>query len=132
MKKYLLYIYFLGILFCAGCSKEELITSKPGESIAPVTNLAYSVAENQVNLTWKLPATFSEDIMQPVTVLVRISVDGQSGGTQVLENAPESFSYLSYDPAKKYRFTVKVQGKVNTTDPYRSKLRVSPGSTVAL
>ena len=132
MKNYIFYISILCVLFCASCKEEEIITSKPGESIAPVTNLQHNIAGNNAIITWKLPTTFSEDIIKPVSVLVRITVDGQSGGTQVLDNAPESFTYPTYDPTKKYRFTVKVQGAVNTTDPYRSKLRISPGTTIAL
>lgn len=130
MKKYLRYLLLLAVVCCAACQKEEILTSKPGESIAPVTNLKYAVAGNTADLTWKLPATLPQDVVKPVSVLVRISVNGQNGGTQLLPDNPERFTF-TYDPAKKYRFTVKVQGAVDTKDPYRSKLRLSPGATVA-
>jgi hypothetical protein len=131
MKNYIRYMTMLCLLFGAGCKEEEILTAKPGEPIDPVNNLEYAVSGNQALVTWDLPVTFSADIIKPVSVLVRISVDGQAGGTQVIANAPESFTYPSYDPAKKYKFTVKVQGAVDTKDPDRSKLRISLGKTVA-
>lgn len=131
MKRYAFFISILSLLFCAGCQKEEILTSKPGEPIAPVTDLKYAITGSEATLTWKLPATISDDIIKPVSVMVKITVDGQNGGTQVLDNNPERFTYAGYDPAKEYRVTVKVQGAVNTQDPYRSKLRLSPGTTIA-
>jgi hypothetical protein len=131
MKRYICYVAILSVLFCFGCQKEEILRSKPGEAMAPVTDLKYAITGSEATLTWELPATFSEDIVKPVSVLIKITVDGQNGGTQVLPNAPERFTYSPYDPAKGYKFTVKVQGAVNTQDPARSKLRISPGKTVA-
>jgi len=131
MKKYLFYISILCVLLCSGCKEEDIILSKPGESIAPVTNLEYTISGTDAILTWNLPATLPADVVEPVSVFIRISKDGQSAGTQVIDNAPETFTYPLYDPAKQYKFTVKVQGEVNTTDPYRSKLRLSPGNTIA-
>ena len=131
MKRYVFYISLLAVFFCAGCQKEEILTDKPGEAVAPVTDLKYAISGSEATLTWKLPATFAEDIIKPVSVMVKITVDGQNGGTQVLDNNPERFTYAGYDPAKEYRFTVKVQGAVDTQDPYRSKLRLSPGTTIA-
>jgi hypothetical protein len=130
MKRYIFCFSLLAVLFCAGCQKEEILTDKPGEAVAPVTDLKHTVAGNQAELTWKLPATLPKDIVKPVSVLVRILVDGQNGGTQVLNNNPERFTYPGYDAARKYRFTVKVQAGVDTQDPARSKLRLSPGTTI--
>src|SRR5690606_14833864 len=65
-------------------------------------------------------------------VEIRVAIDGQSGGTFVLDNAPESFLYSGYDPLKTYRFTVKVLGEVDTTEPHISNLRYSLGKTIEL
>lgn len=131
MKRYIFCFSILSLLLCAGCQKEEILTSKSGEPLAPVTDLKHTVAASQVELTWKLPAAYPADLVKPVSVLVKIFVNGQNGGTQVLANNPERFTYSGYDASKSYKFTVKVQGAVNTTDPGRSKLRISPGTTVA-
>ncbi|MBF9255727.1 DUF4945 domain-containing protein [Pontibacter sp. 172403-2] len=131
MKKYIFYISIICVLFAAGCKEEDIVLSKPGEPIAPVTNLDYTISGSDAILTWDLPSTLPDDIIEPVSVFIRISVDGQSAGTLVVDDAPESFVYSPYDASKKYKFTVKVQGKVDTTDPYRSDLRLSPGTTVA-
>lgn len=132
MKKVVLYISILSILFCSGCKEEEIIESKPGEAIDVVTNLKYAIAGENVNLSWNLPATFPDDIIQPVSIFIKITVDGRTEGTLVLDNAPESYTYSPYDPSMEYRFTVKVLGEVDTSDPYFSDLRYSLGTTVAL
>jgi hypothetical protein len=131
MKRYIFYSLILWVLFCSGCREEEIILSKPGEAIDPVTNLEYAIAESNATLTWNLPANLPDDIIEPVSVLIRVTEDGNAKGSFVVEDAPESFTYSLYDPSKTYRFTVKVQGAVDTSDPYRSKLRISPGKTVA-
>lgn len=131
MKRYICCFSLLVFFFCGGCKEEEILAEKPGEAIAPVTDLKHVIAGNQVSLTWKLPAALPNDVIKPVSVLVKILVNGQNGGTQVLGNNPEQFTYPGYDAAKTYRFTVKVQGAVDTKEVSRSKLRLSPGITIA-
>ena len=132
MKNYIFYISIFFVVFCFGCKKEEIITSKPGESISPVTNLTHSVAGNQLNIQWKLPSSLPSDIKSPVSVVISINVDGQNKGTVVLDNAPESYIYTPYDASKAHRFTVKVRGSVSTTDPNFSNMRYSLGETLIL
>ncbi len=132
MKKYILYFTMLLIVLSSSCKKYEIIKSKPGEEINPVTNLSSSVSENSIIISWKLPATLPGDIVKPISVSIVISIDGQSKGTVVLENAPESYTYSPYDPSKAYKFTVKVIGKVNTDDKNFSNVRYSLGETLAL
>lgn len=132
MKKYLLYITVLGLLVCQGCQEEEIILSKPGEAIQPVSDLDYSITDNNVSFTWKLPESFPDDIEKPVSVQIRILSNGQNAGTIVLEDNPEGFVYTSYDASNEYRFTVKVMASVDTDDPAESDLRYSLGKTVVL
>lgn len=131
MKKNIYYISILLLFLFSGCKKEEIKTSKPGEPISPVTNLQGSIAGDKVNLNWKLPSSLPKDIVTPVSVLISTSIDGVNE-TLVLENAPENYTYTSFKPSKKYVFTVKVIGNVNTKDPYVSNLRYSPGETIAV
>lgn len=131
MKKYIFYISILCALFYTACQKDEIITSKPGEAISPVTNLEHSILDTNINLTWKLPATLPADIIKPVSVFISISVDGQNNGNVVLENAPEIYTYSPYDSEKKYKFTVKVMGRVDAKTPNVSNLRYSPGQTIS-
>ncbi|HLT06992.1 MAG TPA: DUF4945 domain-containing protein [Cyclobacteriaceae bacterium] len=119
-------------LVLSSCVSDDIIDSKPGEALAPVENLQYIVQGSAVQLTWDLPSSISSDVIQPVSVQIRVAIDGQSGGTFVLDNAPESFLYSGYDPLKTYRFTVKVLGEVDTTEPHISNLRYSLGKTIEL
>jgi len=129
MKNYIFYISMVCLLLCASCKDEEILSSKPGESIAPVTNLKHAISGTTTTLTWDLPTAFPADIVQPVSVLVQRYENGLSVGSQVLANAPKSVTY-PYNATKKYKYIVKVQSAVNSTDPYVSKLRISPGQTV--
>jgi len=91
----------------------------------------HDIMGSNVNLTWQLPSSYPDDIIEPVEVQVKISVNGQNAGTHVLSNAPENYTYTPYDPSKNYRFTVKVMGEVSTENPHVSPLRYSLGKTVA-
>lgn len=132
MKKIIFYTSILFLLVFSGCKKESMITSKPGEPIGTITDLQNTVSDGSINLTWKLPATLPGDIVKPVSVLIAISIDGQNRGTVLLENAPENYIYTPYDSSKKYKFTIKVVGNVDTTDPYVSNLRYSLGQTITI
>jgi hypothetical protein len=114
-----------------GCDRDEVLPSKPGEAISPVEDLQYTTGTSDVILTWQLPSSYPDNTVQPVSVQIKLSIDGQNAGTFVLPNAPERYTYSPYDPSKEYRFTVKVVGDVDTMDPFVSDLRISLGKTVA-
>lgn len=132
MKKIAFYISILSILIFSGCKDYEIIDSKPGEPISPVTNLAYTKSGTNVTLSWTLPTSFPNDILQPVSIIIKVIRNGQLIDTKEVMNAPVSYIYPSYDSSKKYKFTVKVKGNVNTKDPKFSNLRYSLGQTVEL
>lgn len=131
MKKYGSYISILCVIFSLACQDREILLSKPGEPLKPVTNLAHSVSGTDAVLTWDLPSEFPDDIITPVSVQVRITVDGLNDGNVILEGAPETYTFLNYDASKNYKFTVKVRASVDTDDPAESNLRYSPGQTIA-
>lgn len=133
MKKYVFYILMLSSVLAAGCYDDDVITSKPGEPIDPVSNLAADTMEGQLVLTWDLPAAYPENVIEPVSVQIHISIDGRKeGGAITLENDPVSFTYSPYDPAKEYKFTVKVVAGMETSEDYQSDLFYSPGNTIEL
>ena len=119
-------------MLSASCRDEDVLLSKPGEPIQPVSNLGSSFFGPDVILTWELPQDYPDDVVQPVSVMVRVTIDGHNEGDVILENAPTSYTHPGYDPAKAYKFTVKVRGEVETDDPAESDLRYSLGQTVNL
>lgn len=131
MKKYIFYFSILSILICLGCQDDEIILSKPGEAVGPVTGLDYSISGNDVNISWDLPADFPDDIVEPVSINIRIAIDGRYQDPVTIENAPESYTFSSYESSKKYRFTVKVMANVENSDPAVSDLRYSLGETIS-
>jgi len=132
MRKKVFCISILFILIFSGCKDYEIIDSKPGVPINTVTNLTSAISGTNVTLSWTLPTSYPNDILQPVSVMVAININGQLVETKEVLNSPISFTYSSYDLAKKYRFTVKVKGNVDTKDLTFSNLRYSLGQTVEL
>jgi hypothetical protein len=143
MKNIIAYIVLIGLLF-TGC-EYEVIDSKPGESIDPVTNLAASVDGSDVVLNWNLPSSYPADILQPVSVLVQIyTVDDSEtpsitglvkSSEEEVGDAPVTYAYEGYDVDQSYVFVVKVKGEVDVTKypnpDYQSATRYSLGVSVA-
>ena len=121
----------LFFILLQGCVSDDIIDSKPGEALPPVENLQYDIQGSGVELSWDLPQSIPEDIIRPLSIQIKVAVDGQNSGTFVLEDAPESYTYTSFDPAKSYRFTVKAVGVVDTTEPHISNIRYSLGKTLS-
>jgi hypothetical protein len=131
MKKVLYYISILCVLTFTGCIDREILDSKPGEEIDPVTNLKYTISGTDVTLTWNLPTTIPDDIIKPVSIYVKVLRNNVSIASVVLPNAPLTYVYKPYDSTKQYIIIVKVQGSVDTTDPNVSNLRYSLGASVS-
>ena len=130
MKKIAFLIIISSIFLFSACSEYEIIDSKPGESIDPVTNLNHSISGSQASITWDLPSSYPNDVIEPVSVYIIIKRNGQNAGTRTLDNAPESFTYDGYDPSSTYKFTVKVKAAIQVESKNFSNLRYSPGVTI--
>lgn len=127
---------YLGCLIIAAlltsCTDRQIIDSKEGESISPVTGLNYSLNEPQVIFTWQMPSSYPQDIIQPVSVFLTIYKDNKKVSTITLPDAPTTYTYTTYNSASTYRFIFKVMGDVDTDDLNESKRRYSSGSVVVL
>jgi hypothetical protein len=127
----LVIICTIGLLM-SGCYDRDIIDSKPGEPIEPVTDLTYMVSDDNVILSWGLPSEYPADIIQPVSILVKVYENDILINTITIPDAPVSYTYNPYDNEKPYRFIIKVVGNVDTTDPYLATTRYSPGAFVKL
>ena len=119
-------------LSITGCYDRDIIETKPGNTIDPVTNLNYTIDGNNVILTWNLPTQYPDDIILPVSVLIRVYVDDVLKSSPNLTDAPITYTYSSYDVTKSFIFVVKVVGDVDTDDPNVSSTRYSPGEYVII
>ena len=131
MKKVIFYISILCVLIFSGCTDRTILDSKPGEAIYPVTNLHYTIAGTNVNLTWDLPSKIPSDINLPVSIYIQVKRDNVSVLSVTLPDEPVSYAYDSYNSSNQYIIIVKVMGNVNTKDPNVSSLRYSPGVSVS-
>lgn len=132
MKKYMLIISILSMGLLLGCYDDDISYNKPGEPIDPVSNLTATPGADQVVLSWNLPSSYPNDVIQPVSVQINVTIDGRrEGGNIVLEGNPTSFTH-PYDASRSYRFTVKVLTHIETTEPHESDLRLSLGETVEI
>lgn len=117
-------------LIISGCYDRDIIDEKEGEPLAPVTGLSYTINGTDVILSWALPSGYPADIIHPVSVVLYVYRDGTLINTITVPEAPTTYTYTSYNPANTYRMTVKVHGAVDTDEPNKSKIRLSPGVTV--
>lgn len=120
------------ITLITSCTDRQIIDSKEGESINPVTDLNYSVNAPEVIFTWQMPTSYPQDIMQPVSVFVTIYKDNKKVSSITLPDAPTTYTYATYNSASTYRFIFKVLGNVDTDDLNKSKLRYSLGSVAVI
>ncbi len=132
MKKYYLLILFIIAASLTGCYDREILDSKEGESIDPVSNLSFTTTEPEVVFTWNLPSGYPADIIQPVSVVVTIYRDDVKISTITLADAPTTYTYTAYSSANTYRFIFKVRAEVDTDDPNMSSLRYSSGKVAVL
>lgn len=117
------------LLLLSGCYDREVIDSKEGEPLDPVTNLAYTIDGENVNLSWTLPSSYPSDIITPVSVQIKVYRNNVLFSTVTVPDDPLTYTYKPYSSTNVYRFVVKVTASVDTTDPNKSKLRYSPGVT---
>ncbi len=132
MKKFYLLILFIIAASLTGCYDREILGSKDGESINPISNLSFTTAAPQVVFTWNMPSGYPEDIVQPVSVVVTIYRNDVKVSTITLANAPTTYTYTSYSSANTYRFIFKVMAAVDTDDPNKATLRYSSGKVAVL
>lgn len=130
--KNLVYLFvLLTIPISSGCT-DDILMSKDGSPIQPVQNLDFVLNNNELILTWDLPANYPSDIILPVSVRVDIYSDGVLLESTVIPESPVSFLYNGYSADKSFRFVVKVRGEVNSENPYMAKVRLSPGRVAVL
>jgi hypothetical protein len=118
------------LLLLSGCYDRDIIDSKEGEPLDPVTNLTYTIDGSNVNLSWTLPSQYPSDIITPVAVQIKVYRNNVLLSTLTVIEDPVTYTYTPYSSDNVYRFILKVTAAVNTTDPNKSKLRYSPGVTV--
>lgn len=131
MKK-IFYFIILGMILFTACNDAEILEPTYGEPIDPVTNLEYSISGNTLTITWDLPSSFPDDIIQPVSVYLVIDDGGPRPMAMVLGDAPESFIFEGYNPEMSYRITVKVRGDVDKdiSEAAGGRYRLSLGQTI--
>nr|WP_198160609.1 DUF4945 domain-containing protein [Pedobacter panaciterrae] len=136
MKK-IIYICYLPLIFLfTGCKKEAVIESKAGVSLPVVTNLKLQkTTGNEVKLTWGIPSSISDQIVQPLSVFIEVSevisvTKTVSVFSTTLANAATEFVYQLPDAAKTYHLTVKLLGNTKVVDKNYSSRIYSLGQTV--
>ena len=135
MKTNLKYLFLALCTLLGSCYDDDVLSSKPGEPIEGISNLAHTISGDQVILTWDLPSQYPEGIITPVSVHIALSVDGQRvGGTIVLPNDPVTYTQAGYDPAREYRMTLKVVAMKNVENEpdHISDTWISKGTTLSI
>jgi hypothetical protein len=93
-----------------GCYDRDIIELKEFDhSLPKVENLEYTKQGNQVNLTWKIPATVSADFKRPLEVSIQVVENNIYRQKVIVANENTSAS-IATTASKKYRFVVKLLG----------------------
>jgi len=136
MKK-IIYICYLPLFFLfTGCKKEPVIESKTGVSLPVVNDLKLQkTAEKEVKLTWSIPSSISDQIVQPLSVFVEVNevisvTKTVSVYSATLPDAPTALVYQLPDAAKTYHLTIKLVGNTKVVDNNYSSRIYSLGQTV--
>jgi hypothetical protein len=134
MKTAYLYIFSLVVFFCS-CAQKDILNSKQGTSLPPVTNLALEKADsNRVILTWQIPGAIPGNINQPLGVYIEVNQEVNrrllSQFSITLPGAPTSYTYKLPDSSKVYHLTVKLSGTTTSSDINYSNSILSLGQTV--
>ncbi|MBE0653966.1 MAG: DUF4945 domain-containing protein, partial [Bacteroidales bacterium] len=96
MKRYYIFILIIIAASLTGCYDREIIDSKEGESIDPISNLNYNIIEPVVVFTWDMPANYPSDVVEPVSIVVVVYRNNVKVSTLTLPDAPTTFTYSSY------------------------------------
>lgn len=102
-------VTFIAIQF-TGCYDRDIIDLKEfNHSLPKVENLEYTKQGDQVNLTWKIPATVPADFKRPLEVSIQVVENNVYRQKIVVGNENTSAS-IATNATKKYRFVVKLLG----------------------
>ena len=132
MKKLHICFLFMAAIAFTGCYDREILESKPGDSIDPVTNLNYIINEPEIAFSWTLPSSYPDDILHPVSVHLTVFKDNIQVSATTITDAPTAYAYTGYDSESTYRFIFKVSADVDTDDESLSNLRYSAGVVVVI
>lgn len=132
MKRLFYLTFVLAMISFTACNDADIFEPVYGDPIDPVTDLQYSISGNTVTITWVLPSSYPDDIIQPVSVNLVIDDGGPRPMALVLPEAPESFVYEGYNPEMSYGVTVKVRGDVDKdkSEAVGGGYRLSLGQTI--
>lgn len=132
MKKIIMFFLVAGIL--AACKKDPDY-SKPGVSLPEVSNLNIQRTDtNRISLSWAIPAGIPAEINQPLSVNVQVTeilspTRSIVIASEMLPEAPLTWSYTLPNTAGTYHFTVKLFGTTKSADRNYSNTIYSLGQT---
>lgn len=136
MKKLCILCSIVLLVLGSACKKLYDVTSKPGVSLPPVSNLALQkTGSSQVKLTWEIPKNIPDNIQQPLSVNIAVSevinvMKTISVSSATLANAPTEYLFDLPNDTSTYHFTVKLLGTTKTADINYSSNIYSLGQTV--
>lgn len=103
-------LVILTVILFTGCYDRDIIDRKDfHHSLPKVENLSYSLQGNVVALTWQIPDNISEAFTRPIQVKIQV-VENDIYRQVVTVYDEQNRAEITIDPAKDYRFIVKLLG----------------------
>ena len=99
----------LFLTFLHGCYDREIIDRKEFYYELPkIENLRYTVENGEVNLSWDIPNSVSDDFNRPLEVVIQLVENDIYGERRTIPE--ETSTRFAIGPGKQYRFIVKLLG----------------------
>lgn len=103
-------LFTLTVILLTGCYDRDIIDRKDFHHTLPkVENLSYSLQGNVVTLTWQIPDNISDAFTRPLQARVQV-VENDIYRQVVTVYDEQNRAEITIDPAKDYRFIVKLLG----------------------
>ncbi|MFC3198537.1 DUF4945 domain-containing protein [Parapedobacter deserti] len=118
----------------SGCYDRGIIDFKDfGHALPSVDNLTYTKQEDAVHLTWEIPGDISPAFRRPLEVSIQ-KVENEIYREIIIVGVEGTSREIAIDPAKSYRFVVKLAGYL--TDEAREAGKpdrvYSPGKVIEI
>lgn len=104
------FIMLLAVLSLSSCYDRSVLDDKGLNYFMPIAeNVQYTQDDATVTLTWKIPTEIPEEFIRPIAVQIQVVENDIYRDRITLVNEETSHAF-TIDPAKKYRYIVKLVG----------------------
>lgn len=119
------------VLLASSCIDREILESKDGVVLPPVTGLRSTIQDNKnITVSWINPTTIPDAVQRPISIYVQVYRGGTLEYQRALPDEPDSWQYTLAEPDDKYRVVIKTYGYLKEKETGKSDEIYSLGQTI--